>query len=185
MKTIKPVYITDIFGEIVTRVESKLLSGFQELDNTIVGINYEYGPYKEVFGNLVQKTKNNITSVKKYPLVWLVLPIVERHGSEIGIYATEPIRIIIGRWGNNTDKTPTRYEKNFKRFLYPIYLELLKQIDLDPRFLTQSSISLRHTKTDWPYWGGDNPGENENQLSDFVDVIEISNLELKLNLKHC
>lgn len=183
--TNKPVYIPDIIGENVARVQTKLLAAFQVLDPTIIGINYQYGPYKEVFGNLVQMTKTNDTSVKKYPLVWLVLPLFERMGNEIGVYGVEPIRIIIARWGNATDKTPTRYEKNFKKFLYPIYMELLNQFSLDKRLLKTDSNGFKHTKIDWPYWGGDNPAPDVNVLSDFVDAIEIKDLELKIKLSNC
>lgn len=182
--TTTPIYIPDIIGENVVRVQAKLLAQFQAIDPTIVGINYQYGPYKEVFDNIVQMTKSNVTSVKKYPLVWLVMPTFERMSS-LDMYTVSPIRMIIARWGNKTDKTPTRYEKNFKPFLYPIYLELLNQFYLDKRIMSRQPTDFSHTKIDWPYWGGDQPTTDENLLSDYVDAIEIKNLELKINLKNC
>lgn len=182
--TQKPIYIPDIIGQNVVRVQNKLLTGFQAIDPTIVGINYQVGPYKEVFNNIVQMTKSNVTSAKKYPLVWLVLPVYERM-RDLDVYTVAPLRIIIARWGNKTDKTPTRYDKNFRPFLYPIYLELLHQFYLDKRTIARTPTDFNHTKVDWPYWGGDQPTTDENLLSDYVDAIEIKDLELKINLKNC
>jgi hypothetical protein len=182
--TAKPVYIADIIGDVVEKVNTILIDGFKVIDPTIDKINFQYGPYKEVFGNLVQLGKT-AGGAKKYPLVWLWLPNVINHGDEIGLSGVSPLRIIIARWGNPTDKTPARYTKNFKPFLYPIYLELLNQLYLDPRIVTDGQGLIPHQQTDWPYWGGDSTPEEANPLSDYVDAIEIKNLKINLLLKKC
>lgn len=182
--TAKPIYIADIIGENVAKVNAVLIEAFKAIDPNVEQINYQYGPYKEVFGNLVQIGKVSGGS-KKYPLVWLWLPNTISHGDQIGIGAVSPLRIIIARWGNCTDKTPERYEKNFKPFLYPIYLELMNQLYLDPRITTDGQGLIPHQQIDWPYWGGDQPPEDANPLGDYVDAIEIKNLKINLLLKKC
>jgi len=181
--TAKPVFVTDIFGEIVAKVNAKLLPALQEYDTTIVGINYQYGEYKEVFGTLVQQGKE-AGGAKKYPLVWLWMPITLDVGGTIGVAEVSPLRIIIARWGNNTDKTAERYTNNFKPVLYPIYLELLNQLSLDPRIISDAK-GIPHRHIDWPYWGGDSPSEEANPFSDYVDAIELKDVKLNLLLKNC
>lgn len=182
--TAKPVYIADVFGDIVSKVSAILTPGFKILDPTIQGINYQYGPYKEVFGNLVQLGKVD-GGGKKYPLVWLWLPNDMNHGDILGYAGISPLRIIIARWSNATDKTPARYANNFKPFLYPIYLELMNQLYLDPRIVSDGHGMIPHKQTDWPYWGGDSPPEEANPFGDFVDAIEIKGLKINLLLKKC
>jgi len=78
--------------------------------------------------------------------------------------------------------TPDRYNINFYPVLYPIYSELLNQIDLDIRTLTQGKDLIPHTKIDWPYWDA---GKETNPFNDRLDVVEIKNMKLKLLLKNC
>lgn len=181
--TAKPVYIQDIIGDVVTRVNTKLLTQLQAYDPKIVAINYQYGEYKEVFNTLVQQGKAD-GGAKKYPLVWLWMPITLDSGDRVGIADVSPLRIIIARWGNNTDKTAARYANNFKPVLYPIYLELLNQLYLDPRIIADAK-GIPHRHIDWPYWGGDSPPEDANPFSDYVDAIEIKDLKINLLLKNC
>jgi hypothetical protein len=45
---------------------------------------------------------------------------------------------------------------------------------------------LVHKKTDRSYWGTQQAGgAGKNMLNDFVDAIEIENLELQINYKNC
>ena len=182
--TAKPVYVQDIIGEIVCRVNDVLIDKLRSYDPTIDAINYQYGEYKEVFGTLVEQGKID-GGARKYPLVWLWMPIVLSHGDTLGIEEVSPLRIIIARWGNNTDKTDERYCNNFKPVLYPIYLELMNQLYLDPRIISDGSGRIPHRQTDWPYWGGESPSEEANPLSDYVDAIELKDLKINLLLKNC
>lgn len=181
--TPKPIYVEDYIGECVAKVNTLLLATMQAYQPAIVGINYQFGFYKEVVATLTQMTQ--AANGSKYPLVWLVLPVKEKHGTEIGINETDPIRIIIAHWSNPTDKAATRLAGNFKRLLIPIYVELLHQIDVSRRFLSKSADLIPHTKTNYPYWGGDNPTEASNPFNDVVDIVDIQGLELKINLKNC
>lgn len=181
--TSKPIYIVDIIGDLVTKVQTLLLAKLQTFDPQIVGINYLYDAPKGMIDTLVQMTPTE--GAKKYPLVGLFLPVKEKHGTQIGIDDIPNLRIIIGRYSDPVQKTPERYANNFKPVLYPIYNELIHQFDVDRRFLTQGAQMIQHDKTDWPYWGGDSPPESANPFNDWLDIIEISNLQIKLNLKNC
>lgn len=181
--TPKPVYVVDEVGTVVAAVNTLLLPMLQAYDPNIAGINYLYDAPKALQNTIVEMTQSG--NGLKYPMVALVLPVRERHGAQVGIDSLDPLRILIGRWSNPTDKTKTRYDNNFKPVLYPIYLELLHQFDVSRKFLTQGATMIQHVKTDWPYWGGDSPPEGANPFNDWLDIIEITDLQLKLNLKNC
>lgn len=178
--TPKPIYIVDIIGDIVAKTNAVVLPSLQAYDPVITGINYQYDQPLKMQETMVQLTK---VGAPKYPLFGLLLPIKEHHG--IGVDDLSPLRIIIARWSNPTDKTNTRMDNNFKPVLYPIYLEFLNQLDLDKRILSRAADLIDHYKTDWPYWGGINPTEATNPFSDWVDIIEIENLNLRINTKNC
>jgi hypothetical protein len=175
----RPVFIVDIIGDVVKAVEVALLAQLKAVDATITGINYLYGPPLEIYNTLAQMSGS--LQYAKYPLVALYQPFDENQGTVTGIDSTTPLRIIIARASNATDKAKERYDKNFRPILYPIYSELLYQLGIERRIAVTTWQEIKRKKRDWPYW--DNDGKNP--LIDYVDIIEISGLELNFRLKNC
>lgn len=174
----RPIVVVDIIGDIVNNVNTAILPKLQIADPTIVGLNYQYGPPLEINATLTQMSGTGQNN--KYPLVALYQPFDEKK-SLTGFDGSDPLRIIIARWSNATDKAADRYRKNFKPILYPIYAEFMYQLGNDKRIQSLGWEKIKHTKRDWPYW--DDTGKNP--LIDYVDIIEISNLELNFILKNC
>lgn len=175
-----PEYVVDIIGDCVAEANTVLLAKLQAVDPTIVGINYQYGPPLEINETLMQMSKADTTQPKKYPLVALYMPIDE--GSLVAGGDTQvPVRLIVARWSNKTDKASQRMAKNFKPILYPICYELLNQFALDTRIVSNGADTFGESKKIWPYWD-DNTGKNP--LIDWLDVIEL-NIKLTFNLKIC
>jgi hypothetical protein len=58
---------------------------------------------------------------------------------------------------------------------------LLYQLGIERRIAVATWQEIKRKKRDWPYW--DNDGKNP--LIDYVDIIEISGLELNFRLKNC
>lgn len=184
MSTPNPVYIVDIIGDIVDKVNAIVTPKIQATYPKTVKVNYIYDTPKRIIETLVQMSKAESTAPKRYPLVALFQPFTEKHGSVIGLSNTATIRIIIGHFSNDTDKSINRYEKVFKPVLYPVYLELLNQIDREPRIQSYGVSTLAHTKIDWPYWGGDD-AQKANPFNDWLDIIEIRDLVLNFKLNIC
>lgn len=178
----KPIYIVDFVGEVVAKTQTAVLAELQAADASITGINYMYGGFKEITGTLTQMTQVN---APKYPLFYLYMPFEESKGSQVGIDDVTNVRIIIGMWSDPVQKANERYINNFKKILYPVYMEFLNQLSLDKRFASNGAALIPHRKTDWPYWGGDNPPEGANPFNDWVDVIEVKDLRLQTYLKNC
>lgn len=177
----KPIYVVDIMGDIVSKVNTAVIAELQAFDSMITKVNYEYGTYEEITKVLTLMSQQTDLQYQRYPLWALIMSFPEQHGQQVGIDGLEELNIIIARRSNNTDRTPARYEKNFKPVLYPVYLETLNQIDLDKRFLTQGVSMMPHTKIDYPYYNAD---DKANAFGDYVDAIQIK-IKLKINLKNC
>lgn len=137
-------------------------------------LNYQYGYIEELNQTLAQWSKTPDFASKKFPLVWLMQPFVINRG-EKGFYGNvEGLKIFIINSSDKTWKAPERMTKNFKAVIYPIYRELMKQINMHKAF--ESSYNRKHRFIDRYYWGE----AQSSVLNDVVDCSEISNIELKI-----
>lgn len=172
--------LVNIIGDAVAKVSANLTPQLTAYDSTIIGVNYLYGPPKQIIKTL-QGWNGTTLANAKYPIVALFQPFEENKGAETGLDAIENVRIIIGRQSDPSWLTDYRYQVNFIPVLYAIYDELMNQLYFDPRV---SSVrgQIKHTKTDWPFW--DN-GQDNNPFGDWLDVIEIKNLKLNIRSKNC
>lgn len=178
----KPIIVVDLIREVVEKTNTAVIAELQAFDLFIFGINYQPGTLKEINETLTQMSEQPSQELKRYPLFALLTGFSEQKGRQIGVDGLEDLEIIIGRRSKNaTDKTPKRYDDNFRPVLYPIYLEFLNQIDLDRRFLTKGVDLIQHSKIDWPYYNG---GNDANPFGDWIDVI-ILKLQVKILLKNC
>ena len=178
--TAQPIYIVDMFAELVGKIESALLPQLQAYDANIKGVFYEFGHPIEILETLKQKDESQSFRFKKYPLIALFQDFDERMGQQLGIYAKTSFRLAICHHTSPELKSKERYEQVFKPVLYPIYLKLMEQIKLSANFLYEGD-EIRHTKTDHVFYGRslENPG------NDFLDAIEITDLELSIYQKNC
>lgn len=166
----------EILGDIVALVSTNLTPKLSEYDNTITGVNYLYGPPKEIIKTL-QEWNGTSKANAKYPIVALFQPFEETKGDRADLDGVDKVRIIIGRQSQPDWLTNKRYEVNFVPVLYPIYTELIKQLCLNTTTVTQIN-KIHHVKIDWPYW---DDGKDSNPFNDWLDVIEIK--DLKLNIR--
>lgn len=180
----KPVYVIDILREVVAKTEAKVLAEIIAAapNRGIVNLNFVPGTPLEITDVLDVMGKQPTGDPKRYPLIGVFLPIREGKGQRIGIEGIDSLRICIAMVSDATIRTPERYEKNFKPILYPIYYEFLNQLSLDKRIMSTGSNGFKHTKIDWPYY---DPEKQANAFNEFVDAIEIRDLELLIDLKNC
>lgn len=174
-----PIVVVDIIGQIVDAANTAIIAKLQAYDSTIVKINYQFGPPLEIYQTLAQMSQSK--QAQKYPLVALFQPITQKKGGATGIDSKTPLRIIIARWGNETDKAAERYDKNFRPVLIPVFAELLYQMSISRAIATPTYEKIPMDYKEWPYW--DNDGKNP--VVDCVDIIELSNLELNFRYKNC
>lgn len=185
---IKPVYLVDIFQEIVNKVSVKLLPKLQAIPNTtITGVHYLYGHYNEIQRRLVDKSNSKTERYDRYPLIVLFQDFVIRKGiSNLGFYGEANLQFIILYHTEKDAYSEDRMEDVFKPLLYPIYHEFLYQIARSGKFQLHSDKSISHEQIDRPHWG--DPGIYGNEgyyFPDVLDGIELRNVLLKTDLNIC
>lgn len=193
--TTQPVYVVDIMGQIVQSVSAQVLATIQANERSVMGrtsiqaINYQYGHFRELILTLSQMDLSTSLRFQKFPLVYLVMDFKEARGKTAAAYAEVSLQLLICHQTDGNYKVADRYVNVFKPVLYPIYLSLLQQITKHPMCWPSNSDVLPHDKWDRSYWGTSKPvgGGNTDRsvLNDFVDAIDIQNLQFKLDYQPC
>lgn len=179
--TEEALFIVDVIGAVAASAGAIVLPKLQVYDPSITGVYYEYGHTKEILQTLYQKETPEFQDTK-YPLIALLQDFTEDRGTQPGIYCETDLTLLFCFHSDPAYKSKERYEKTFKPVLYPIYLEFIEQLKVAgiAMFETQE---VPHKKTDHPFYGAD--GAKKNAGNDFLDVIELSELKLKLYQKNC
>jgi len=184
--SLQAIYLEDEFADIVSKVSAKLTAQLKIKDPNITGVHYEFGHPLEIIETLTQKSETD-WRYTKYPVVCLFLDIKERRGVEVGMYGEARLNLAIITGTDKTFKAAKRLTETMKPILMPIYMELMNEIALrGDLFRIQSVESIPHEMTKRYYWGRDGLfGKEGNIFGDYVDAIEINNLELNYNLNYC
>lgn len=189
---IQPIYVVDIFRDIVASFAPMLLPIIQANETTALGqslintIDYQYGHVKELVATLFQYDKSQQLKYTKYPLVYLVMDFPEDRGNQPGFYATVTLEIVIAHQTDATYKASERMQNVFKPVLYPIYYSLLDAIAAHPMINENNADIIKHRKIDRVYWGRESIGGTDgNVLNDYVDAIDITNLKLTILDNNC
>lgn len=179
-----PEYIVvDEFATVVAAVRQALLLG-PDPDRFSV-LNYQYGYITELNETLTQWSKTPQTAHDKYPLVWLEEPFTITRGRNPAIYGSiNSVRVFIIQSSTKDLKAARRMTDKFKPVIYPIYRELLTQLDLSlPFSMTAAAKAVERFEHDFTnrYWWGD---AQQAHLNDVVDcsIVTFRNLTVNNNL---
>lgn len=181
-----PVYIVEQFKVLTQRVSDSLLPYLQGIDPMITGVHYQHGHPVEIAETLMQLEAWEQTRFSRLPAIFLFQDLREEKSDKIGIYSRVSLNVAIVTGTRPDAKAEERYVETFKPILYPIYRELLKAIDESAWFLLAGG-EVPHVKFDRMYWGSKYAFQNgeKNQMNDFLDAIEMRNLDLELYHYNC
>jgi hypothetical protein len=197
MTTTKPVYIVDLIGTVVQAVTAEVLAQIQANETAALGttgittINYQYGHFRELIVTLGQwdADASGALRVAKYPMIYVVQDFVEHRGKLAGVYADINLQVIVCHQTDGDYKITDRYTNVFKPVLYPIYYSFMKQLALSNMTFPSSPDLIGHDKYDRSFWGTSkvvgSGGTDRSVLNDFVDAIDIQNLQLKIDYQPC
>lgn len=194
-----PVYISDLIGGVVTATSAAkitpaktLLQTIQDNETAALGsasliqqIRYSKSSFDELIETLAQADQSDTERYKKYPLVHLVRDFSEERGQMMGVYATVSLTIFIIHQSMCAYKVEDRETLVFKPVLYPIYYEFLNQLKKSSWVMNGGVDTFRHTKIDHVFWGDRQLEGSKNILNDYVDAIEIRNLQLQILSQNC
>lgn len=193
--TTQPVYIVDVMAAIVQAVSTEVLTTIQANETAVMGrtairaINYQYGHFRELIQTLAQMDLSTDLRFQKFPLVYLAMDFKETRGKLAGVYADVSLNVLICHQTDGNYKVADRYVNVFKPVLYPIYYSLIKQISKSPMTFPASADMIPHDKWDRSFWGtskqAGSGGTDRSVLNDYVDAIDIQNLQFKIDYQPC
>lgn len=184
--------IVDAIKEVVDSVNSEVLAKIQANDalitgkpSLIEGIWYEHGHILEIIETLKQKDASESTERQRYPVICLVQDFPTNEGA-FGSDGVARLHVIIAMTTEPTLKAEERKERNFIPILRPIHDSFLKHLCWHPISMEYSVSKLKKTSIDRYYWGREGLyGVEGNIFDDWIDCIEIKDLQLKLSRQAC
>ena len=166
------IVIPEAIGKVVEAVQKKL-----QLPN----LNYIYGTIDDLVVDLKDMTTAPALAAAKYPLIWLPMDIEERHTGNDYMYQAN-VNVVIADLTDPKYRVSERLSNTFAPTLQPIYEEFLNQLVLSSFFNIDHPDLIEHRKIDRIAWGKKALISINGGGIDFVDAIELT--DLNLNVKH-
>jgi hypothetical protein len=164
-----PEYIlVDVFTEVIAAVKTAL---------NLPVLNAQYGYIDELRQTLANMDTTAEHEQLKFPCVWLKQPFTIIRGRSNALFGEVEggADIFIMQQTSKTLKAAGRMATTFKPVIYPIYRELLVQINA--HIAISDQYNRAHKFTDRYWWGE----EQQKQIQDVVDCSQISGLQLEIN----
>lgn len=168
-----PMYIEDSLSDVVDVVSTTL-----GLD-----IYFTFGPVAEIINKMVAMTKQP-SGQSRYPLIALLTDFPEEMGESTNIYSRATVNLIIANWTNPKIMAEKRLTDNFKTVLMPIYEQLKTSLRQSNLFDIEDEREIRHTMYK-RYNFGRSQFFSTGTGADFIDAVEIQNMELSLKSHNC
>jgi hypothetical protein len=177
------INVVDVIGGIVGKTSSVIekLTGKK--------VFYQYGNIAEL-DEILQSYSNSTKEFReqKYPAIFLLTDFREKRNSHPD-YETEAfLQLLIVAGSMKGYRTADRYREVFTPILHPIYEAFISQLVKDSSVVKQKFNMLPHDFINRSLISGfmlrTQSGATKNLFSDFVDAVEINNLNLII-LKTC
>lgn len=148
-------------------------------------INYIFGNAQYVKDSLDTMSKATSTNDMKFPLIALFLPFKEQRGVD-GYFSKATVRILIACSSSKEWSNEERLVRSFQNILRPIYERLKEELLADGRIDFGYKDLLPHEYSENYSYGryGAHTGTGD-ALSEPIDAINISNLEIKIKNPSC
>lgn len=174
--------VTKLFGDVVKEASKGLSIEVFGQEVKDPSINYLFGGSEYVKDMLDEYSKGGGT---KFPLVALFTPVRERRGLP-GYVSSVKLNLIIACSSTKDYTNEQREEYSFEKILRPIYDRLLDVIRDDVRFDVDYGGTIPHEYSEnYSYGRYGAYTESGEEVSEPIDAINISSLELKINHSSC
>lgn len=182
--------MTTDYANIVKLLENIVGTMFSDSDKEFTipvgySVNYQPGLTNQIVSRLYAMDNSLTLYNEKYPIIAVVLPIFEERGNGFQSLVRIPRIVIANLTKTNTSSEYVldKYSNDgvFETILYPCYREFLKRIARNNKTSVSEPNMIKHKYIEMPYQLPLTQG-----MSDFVDAIEIRDLEIILtNIKIC
>lgn len=155
----------------------------QEKNSEITGVHYVYDTFNGMRA-ILENMKEDDTIKLRFPLVWLSeSPAIEQTKNVNGFYTDVSLNVWIMFHTTQNYRSSTRETEVFAPILRPIYQGLMKAISNMTEFRRPIQNYIPHSFLEHKFLGTND--NTANTLTEFVDAIEIRNLQLTVNNKSC
>lgn len=148
-------------------------------------IHYVFGNAQYVKDNLDELSKSRTGRESKFPLIALFTPFNEER-NDPDYHTKAKVRVLIACSSSREWNNGQRLEYSFRGVLRPIYIGFLQALKEDGRLDFGYDEAIRHgyseNYTYGRYGAYTDAGE---EVSEPIDAINITNLELKVKLPNC
>lgn len=170
----------EVIGEVVEQVRLALAEK-AGVDPEAYVLNYQYGYLEELDETLQQWSKDPNSNTRMFPLVWLKPRFkIVRGGAQSQFFGeVRDMRLFVLHSTTPGLKAKERLEQNYKPVIYPVYREILEQ--LNQHAAISHEVNRAHAVIDDFYWGD----QQQSYLAGPVDCLTIENLNLQINTKTC
>ena len=179
--------IIEILADVVSKTSEGCIitvpdikGGFREVE--CPEIHYVFGNASYVKLNLDELSK---TLGRKLPMIALFCPFNEQRNSP-DYYSKAKVRILIAHSTSRDWNNEQRLETSFKKVLRPIYNRFIEALKEDGRFDFGYDEHVNHEYSEnYSYGRYGAYTEAGEEVSEPIDAINITNLELKVKLPNC
>lgn len=148
-------------------------------------INYVFGNTNYVKTRLDELSSTAQGMDRKYPLIALFCPFNEQRNTP-DYYTKAKVRVLIACPSDHQWSNEQRLETSFKSILRPIYKSFITALLKDKRFDFGYDRHVKHEYSEnYSYGKYGALTETGEKVSDFIDAINISNLELTVKNLTC
>jgi len=182
--------IVEIIGDVVkaTAAGCNIIVSYRDETSESIecpDINYIFGNSQYVKDRLDSMSKGNSVNDMKFPLIALFCPFREQRGVE-GLFSKANVNILIACSSSKEWSNEERLKRSFQNILRPIYVRLKEELIADGRIDFGYKGLMPHEYSENYSYGryGAHTGTGE-ALSEPIDAINISNLELKIKNPSC
>lgn len=148
-------------------------------------INYTFGNSRYLKYHLDELSKTPKGNDMKFPLIALFCPFEEKRDSS-DYFSKATVNVLIACSTSKQWSNEERLERSFQNILRPIYNRMLEALKEDGRIDFGYDEVIRHKYSENYSYGryGAHTGTGE-QVSEPIDAINISNLELTITNQTC
>lgn len=190
--------VVDIFEDVVSRLSEDLTITvpdsldpvtFTEVVNP--NVSYVFGNARYFKDDLDDKSKAEVTSVTKFPVVCLFAPVKEKRNQEDPeshqYYTTARVSLLIACSSKKEWSNKQREVYSFENILRPIYRRLMAVLERDRRLDWGYGRKIPHEYSENYSYGryGAYADAAGNAVSEPIDAINIVNLQIKIKTNNC
>lgn len=148
-------------------------------------IHYVFGNAQYVKDNLDELSRSAVGNEMKFPLIALFCPFNEQRNSP-EYYSKAKVRMLIACSTSKAWSNEQRLESSFRNILRPIYDSFIKALKDDGRLdFGYTGHVIHEYSENYSYGRYGAHTDTGEEVSEPIDAINISNLEIKVKLPNC